>query len=48
MNDTEVWGAILEDTWLNDPHASVFVSAVTNLVEPLDENTGIYFLPKFE
>jgi hypothetical protein len=48
MNDTEVWGAILKDTWLNDPHASVFISTVTDLVEPLDENIGIYFPPKFE
>jgi hypothetical protein len=48
VNDTEVWGAILENTWLNDPHASVFIGTVTDLVEPLDKNTGIYFPPEFE
>lgn len=48
MNDTEVRGAILKNTWLDHPHASVFIGTVANLVEPLDENTGINLPIEFE
>lgn len=41
MDDGEVWGAVVVNTWTDNPHASILVRTVTDLVKPLNKGTWI-------
>jgi hypothetical protein len=41
MDDSEVWGAIVMNSWMYYPHASILIHTVANLVEPLNKGTWI-------